>query len=193
MVLRLGAAIPNTKDLELFFKVAKRCPSHRFVMALVFAHKLEDHANKIIALNKSMGNPVDIRVNLDAAEVAELTRQAGILLHTKSAKVNFGMPVSIAESMATGTYVLTRDCAAARDYLGKAGATYKNENDALDKILATLNWGEADWQRAGDRAIDRAFRRHSDVLVFWPLLRDWLRLTRRGGEAKALKIPAPGS
>ena len=61
--------------------------------------------------------------------------QAGIYVHTaKPPETEYGtpigMPVSIAEAMATGAHVLVRDIPELRAYVGDAGATYRDGEEA---------------------------------------------------------------
>lgn len=179
LVLRAGAAVPNGKDHRFFLDLAKHCPGHRFVMATVVCQGVEGYADELRRLNESMGHPIDLRFNLPAEAVAALTREAGIYLHTKSPDAAFGMPISIAESMASGCYVLARDCPAAADYLGEAGATYRDESDAARLIAETVNWRDADWDQCQRTAVEHAFHRFSDHVVFRPMLDLWLAVAGR--------------
>lgn len=179
LVLRVGAAIPKTKDLEAFVRMATRCRSHRFVMAAVICQRVEQYADTLREKNAELGNPVDLRFNVPAGEVAALTREAGIYLHTKSPSVNFGMPISISESMATGCYVLARKCEASAEYLGEAGRLYSDEDDAVRLVTETIDWDDQSWESAGRAAVERAYSNYADVQVYRTILDTWLALVQR--------------
>jgi glycosyltransferase involved in cell wall biosynthesis len=129
-----------------------------------------------VARNRSMGSPVDIRIQLSHADTAALSRRASIYLHTYSTTDPYGMPISIAEAMASGSYIVGWRCPAAEAYIGEAGATYATEDQAVAFIRETERWSEEDWLRAEVRSIDRAFARFVDSTVLRPMLDDWLAI-----------------
>lgn len=172
LVARVGTALPG-KDYETFLEVARRCPEHRFVLALCPAHKAEHWVGEFIAMNRALGEPVEIRVGIQHEEVAALLREAAIYLHTFSPDETFGMPISIAEAMASGCYLLARDLSVARSYLAEAGNTYRSADEAAALVAATLAWDEARWQAAGKRSADRAFSNFEGTRVLVPMVERW--------------------
>jgi glycosyltransferase involved in cell wall biosynthesis len=178
LVLRIAAGL-LTKDLDVFFHTAARCPDHRFVLVLGHSYQVAERTEVIRARAAELDAPVDVRVDLPHAEAAALTEQAGVYLHTHGEDHPVGMPVSIAESMATGAYVLARDLPGVAGY-GRdgvalyRGATVEERADhAAALINATLAWDEPRWRAAGRAALDVAWVHHPADLVAARLLEVW--------------------
>ena len=178
LILRTGAGKP-TKGLESFLEIASLCPDHQFVLVLGRLPNLDDYLERLLAENRRLGSPVDIRLNLSNEESAALIREAGIYLHTYGDEEPFGMPVSIAEALATGAYTLTRDLPGAAAYLGETGAMYRSSNEAAALIQNTLSWSDADWHSLQQRTAASARQRFASDQVLRCLLDDWLSITDR--------------
>jgi hypothetical protein len=104
--------------------------------------------------------------------------RAGIYLHTAKPPgtehgTPIGMPVSIAEAMATGAYVLVRDLPELSGYVGDAGATYRDVEHAAEIIASTAEWPEQRWKQAWIASVDRAFSIHADEMALRPIFEDW--------------------
>jgi glycosyltransferase involved in cell wall biosynthesis len=175
LVVRTGTALP-TKDLITFFKTAQLCLTHRFVLAVAQAYKAEAYLDEVIAMNQSLGNPVEILINVQHEELSEIMRNAGIYMHTAGVDQPFGMPISICESMATGCYVLARKFPASAAYLGNAGDLYETAEGAALYIQKTLQWSDDDWTKAAIRSIDQAYKNHVNVRTLRPMVDDWHRI-----------------
>jgi glycosyltransferase involved in cell wall biosynthesis len=175
LVVRAAAGLP-TKDLEAFVRIAGRCPQHRFVLAVARATHFETFPEHLREVNAAHGNPVDLRVDLQHDEVAALVGEAGICLHTHGLVAPYGMPVSIAEAMATGAYVVARACPAAAGYVGDAGTCWQTDEEAAERIRDTESWDDGRWAAARLASIERAFARHADLRVLRPLVDQWLAL-----------------
>jgi hypothetical protein len=120
LVLRAAAGLP-TKDLELFFYLARELPELQFVLAVVTCNLRESYIEELLELNEQLGRPVDLRVDMSHPAAAALMQKAGIYLHTfDPAGPPYRIPVSIAEAMA-GTYVVARRLPPAEYYVGDAG------------------------------------------------------------------------
>lgn len=175
LVVRCGAAL-RTKDLGAFLRIATRCPDHRFVLALARAAHVPGVVEEIDAQNRSLGSPVELRIDVDHDELAALLGRAGVYLHTHGLQDPYGQPQSIAEAMASGCVVLARACPEAQEYVGDAGRLWSTDDQAVAFLHETATWDEARWAAARLRAVDRAFARHADRVVLRPILDDWLRL-----------------
>jgi len=175
LVLRTAAAL-RTKDLSTFFEVALRCPDHEFVLLLVECAGEGAYLEELQAYNGSLGNPVDLRVNVAVEDVAELMARAGIYLHTHGLITPYGMPISIAEAMATGSYVIGRRCAGSQAYIGEAGALYDDCDEAVALIHETEGWSEERWRSTRLEAVERAYERFADIQVLPAMLDDWLSM-----------------
>lgn len=177
LVLRTGAGKP-TKGLESFLEVASRCLDHRFVLILGQLPNLDNYVEQLLAENRRLGSPVEIKLNVSNEESAALMREAGIYLHTYGDEEPFGMPVSIAEALATGAYTLVRVRPGAAEYLGTAGALYHTNDDAVNLIKSTLSWSQDDWQSQEAHAANSARQRFASESVLRPLLDNWLSMTQ---------------
>jgi len=192
LVVRAGACLPS-KDIPLFFELARRMPSHRFVFAGIKVNDFEDFPDELRRIASEMDSPVDLRFNLPREEVAELIGNAGVYLHTinpPGAKhgAPIGQPISIAEAMATGAWTLVRDLPELADYVGDAGATYRDIDEAEALLRQSMAWSPGDWRERAVRACDRAFWNHADDIALRPIFDDWLALAARTPSAAP---PAP--
>jgi glycosyltransferase involved in cell wall biosynthesis len=179
LVLRVGCALPS-KDYRSFMETALLCPRHRFVLVLCKAHAFEFYADEFIELNKKLGNPVDLRINMQHEDVAHLIRQAGIYMHTVCLDgphaTPIGMPISIAEAMASGCYILGRRCSASAYYIQNAGKLYDTTEEAAALIRETEDWNDRQWQEAARCSIDRAYGNFVSVHVLETIVNDWRKI-----------------
>ncbi|MFT3806653.1 glycosyltransferase [Arenimonas sp.] len=185
LVVRAGACLPS-KDIGLFFDVAKRCPRHRFVFAGVTCNEWEPYVDELRRLREQMQSPVELRFDVPREETAALIGRAGIYLHTihpPSAPhgAPIGMPISIAEAMSTGCYPLVRNQPELIAYVGDAGDAYADAADATRLVQASEGWSAAEWKARRLRAIDRAYLHHADMQVLRPIYLDWCALAERRG------------
>jgi glycosyltransferase involved in cell wall biosynthesis len=189
MVLRTSAGLPS-KDLDLFFEAAHRLPGHRFVLVAATCNLREEYVAYLTDLNRTLGFPVDLRIDVPRDEVVLLMAQAGIYLHTmvpagRKYASPVGQPISIAEAMAMGCYCLVRDVPGLAELVEGIGGTYGNLDEVVAKIRATKDWTDADWTSRRNRSIERAYGNHADVVVLQSLYNDWVALA---GTASALPL-----
>lgn len=143
------------KGLEDFFLVATRCPAFRFSLSANLSLGEETYLDDLRSLASSAS--VEFSANLLRSQTVERMNRAGIYLLTSDPKSHpFGMPISLAEAMATGCYVLARENASIREYLGDAGAVYKTVDEAAELIKQTEAWSPSEWEEASGRSIRRA-------------------------------------
>jgi len=172
MVFRTGAGLP-TKGLRDFFLAATLCPDHRFVLAVAVAGGYEKFLEDLHAMNVESGMRVEIMIDVSWEEVARLTAKAGIYMDTSDpAGHSFGMPISIAESMATGSYVLAREAPGISGYLGEVGDIYTTYEQAAELVRETLSWDDQDWEATSIAAQKRSAL-FTDHAVLPRLLQDW--------------------
>jgi glycosyltransferase involved in cell wall biosynthesis len=179
-VMRTAAGLP-TKDLKTFFKTAKLCPNHHFMLVVCHAYLKESYLDEIFRMNESLGNPAEIRVDLQHEEVAELMGRAGIYLHTADPNEPFGMPISISEAMATGSYLIGRRLPPSASYIAQAGQLYDTPEEAAYLIRETEKWTDQEWEEAYVRSVDRAYQCFVNVNVYRPLVDQWLALRHDSG------------
>ncbi len=177
LVFRAGLAKTSKNPFE-FLHIARQLPNHHFVMALC-RNSAPELERELVECNRELGSPVDIQFNLAHADAAALSRKAGIYLHTYSTEEPYGMPISIAEAMASGSYLIGWHCSFARDYIGDAGNTYSSVEEAAALIQETEGWSDEQWRRAELTSIDRAYRLFVDATALQPILAEWLSLTRQ--------------
>jgi hypothetical protein len=183
LVVRTASGKP-AKAVETFIDVATLCPQHRFVLVLGVLNRLEHYVDEVVEYNRRCGSPVDIRISLPTEEAAALVRQAGIFLHTYGDQEPFGMPISIAEAMATGAYTLVRRLPGAAEFVGDAGALYGSAEEAAHLIRLSARWYREQWLDRQARTVEFAYRNYADLDVLKPLLHEWRRIADAG-------IPAP--
>lgn len=185
LVLRAGSALPS-KDPALFFELANRLPDYRFVLAAVTCTLEERYAEAYRDLHRQMNSRCELMFDIQHEDLVPLMEQAGIYLHTAKPPgtehgTPIGMPVSIAEAMATGAYVLVRDLPELSGYVGDAGATYRDLDHAADIIASTAEWSEQRWKQAWTSSVDRAFLHHADEIALRPIFEDWCSVAGQCG------------
>jgi glycosyltransferase involved in cell wall biosynthesis len=173
LVLRTAAAKPN-KGLSDFIEAASLCTRHRFVLAV---DPVEPSFMPVLRDQAAKSGRIELLENVPNEEAARLTRKAGIYLDTSDPGGHlFGMPISIAESMAAGAYVLVRDSAPARAYIGDGGRAYQSAQEAAAIINETAAWSDSEWHGISARAVLRA-RAFSSEAVLPRMLSDWKAIT----------------
>jgi glycosyltransferase involved in cell wall biosynthesis len=192
LVVRTAAALAS-KDLGFFLELAKRLPDYRFVLAVIACNHRETYVDELLQMRHRLASPAEIRVNLAHAESEALIARAGIYLHTvlppgEADATPIGQPVSIAEAMATGCYVLVRDQPPLVDYVGEAGAPYRDLDTAAGLIAATGGWDEAEWRLAAHRGVNRAWSRHAGDFAFRPIYDAWVEILGDRLKADRLEV-----
>lgn len=175
-VLRTSAGKRN-KGLGDFFATAALCPEFSFTLASADVCEDKNYFEELGPLNSRVASGrVSLIRNASWSEAAKLTLEAGIYLDTSDPTGHpFGMPISIAESLVTGSFVLALDGPAAREYLGNAGRVYRSPSEAAFFINETLKWDEEKWVDIRKAAIERA-RSFSDEIVLSRIIADWCSL-----------------
>lgn len=182
LIVRASAGIPS-KDIPMFLELAKELPEFKFILALIPCNHREKYIDQFKNLANELKSPVEILVSLSRESIAKLISEAGIYLHTTNAigsenATPIGMPISIAEAMATGAYIIVRDIDELINYVGDAGAAYHDINNAVEIIRATELWSDEMWEDAWKRSIERAFCYHADEITLRPIFDDWLEIAR---------------
>lgn len=180
-VARAGVARPE-QGHDAFIRIASRLSGFHCVLIVASGFREKAYMDGLHQQNRDLGAPVEILSNLQYRDVAPVVAGAALYLHTWSPAKPYGMPVSIAEAMATGSYVLTPDAHGAGDYVGEAGTTYRSEEEAVEIIQRTSTWPPDVWSRMRDRACRRASENFSADRVTRALVADWqaLRSERAG-------------
>lgn len=179
-VVRLSAG-RRVKGLADFLSVARLVNRGgvgpgTFHLAVCSVHGDEGYVAELLRDGPKAG--VHVHTNVGRALATEMIRGAGIYLDTSDpAGHPFGMPISIAEALASGCFVLARDCPAVHEYLGACGAVYGSVGEAAKHVLRALKWDYDTWESVGRSARGRARDFRSDV-VLPKLVEDWERFVK---------------
>ena len=165
------AGLPK-KALEVFFETAVLCPDLHFVLALATCTGNREIIERCIELNHRLGKPVDLRLDLPHAEVVPLLQEAGCYLCTQRADKR-GMPIAIAEALASGCYLLVPHFPWLMDMIGGRGTTYQNAEEAAGRLSETRTWSPSKWHEVASDAASYAQARYSDEVVLPQLLKTW--------------------
>lgn len=171
-VLRMAAA-KSTKGLDDFFSVAEMCPEYDFVLGLADMGQDPGFFQELAARRNKSGR-VRMMQNVSWPKAQELTHYAGIYLDTSDAAGHrFGMPISIAESMATGCVILAKNAPGLVEYLGEAGRyIYWTPADAAKILKDIIQWGDRRWDSELQTSLREAVRFRDDV-VLSKIVSDW--------------------
>jgi len=180
MVLRCGAAL-RSKDVEIMFDLADMLPEFIVVYAGVTCNGFEDYVDELKKIAAEKKTRLQVLFDVDHDRMSRMMEDAAIYLHTahlpgQKYHTPLGMPISVAEAMATGSYIVIRDCSEFSCYVGDAGGFYNNVEQAASLISATKEWTDDDWNLRWAKSVDRATRYHSAEKVFKPVLDQWLQL-----------------
>lgn len=178
LVLRLAAG-KSTKGLDDFFSVAELCPEYTFVLGLADMGQDVEFFQQLAA-RKNRGGMVRMMRNVPWPEARALTALAGVYLDTSDpAGHRFGMPISIAESMATGSFVLARSAVGLREYLNGSGSIYETPQQAAGLLNRMLTWNDDQWQEKISSALGSAAAYRDDV-VLRRIHDDWELIVKAG-------------
>ncbi|MES2972795.1 MAG: glycosyltransferase [Pseudomonadota bacterium] len=172
LVLRTAACL-ETKDIDLFIRVAARCPGYRFVLVMGRVDSRAELPDHFRELNVSLGSPVDIRMNVQRDDVVPLMQSAGIYLHTFGFMLPFGMPISIAEALACGSVPVVRNDPVARNYAGAGALFYDTEDEVVEHLHRMLSWTPAHWEERAQVNARFARSRYADDVVLPLILENW--------------------
>lgn len=176
LALRLGAGLPS-KRLGDFLKVAELCPEYRYVLGLascdsvgyVADHLKRDNPNSKVAIFKNLA--------WDAA--AQLTRRAGVFIHTYDETAHpFGMPMSIVEALSTGSIVFIRDTIAARELASDAAFYYTTLEEIAGTMRQILGWTNDQWAKQIERSAMQG-QLYRDAVVLPRVIHDWEHILER--------------
>ena len=179
LVIRTAAGLPY-KDIVTFLETAARCPEFRFILAVTHVHTHEAFLDELRDRNESLGSPVEIWHDVPTEELAATVRRAGICLHTNDPGGHrFGMPISIAEAMATGSHVIVRRSPDSMCFAGDRATYYENAEEAAAQIRKTLDWSDGDWRDVARRNSEYALEHFGDVCILRPVLDNWMKIAER--------------
>jgi glycosyltransferase involved in cell wall biosynthesis len=152
------------------------------VLGIGTSFKVEHWAAELAEQVEQSGAPVEVRRDLSFADAVALVGRAGVYLHTHGTDHPLGMPISIAEAMATGSVVVARQLPGMGDYVRDAGFLYDGltvgdrADHAAAHIEATRHWDDERWASAWRTSVDRAWSIHPTDVVAADLLRTWREL-----------------
>lgn len=191
-VLRTSAGRPD-KGLTDFFETARLLSSklsqglgYHFKLAVAEAGGPGGGKPFVDSLvQPALDSGVELHIDLPWPGVRRLMSETSVYMDTSDpAGHPFGMPVSIAEALSTGSYVVVRRTDAAADYLGGAGALYSSPQEAADLIRSHIPAAET-----AAKAMARGMTFHAER-VLKPLVDCWRTLARHT-ERHQVSKPSP--
>lgn len=171
LVVCSTAGLPK-KALEVFFETAALRRDLRFVLAVATCTGHVEMISQCIEMNNRLGRPVDLRIDVPHAEVVPLLREAGSYLCTQRADKR-GMPIAIAEALASGCYLVVPRLPWLMGMIGNRGASYSSAAEAAVILGETQAWSREKWDQVASDASNYAHGRFSDETVLPQLLRTW--------------------
>lgn len=176
MILRTAAAL-ESKDLEMMFELAKSLPDFRVVLAVVTCNERERYAHFLRDYHRDERSRVELLFDVQRPDIAQLVKSAGIYVQTarrpgEAYATPIGMPVGIAEAMATGCFVVAPDLPEFAKYLAGTNVLYRDFADAVKQIESTRSWTDRQWRKAWIQSIDLAYARHADEIELADMLND---------------------
>lgn len=159
------------KGIDEFLEIAQAAPDIKFILALT---SMVDRPDAPTEITSTATPNVEVFSNLQHDNIATLMRGASVYLRGHELTGHpFGMPISMAEAMGSGTPVLGRADVDGfvTAYVGAGGACYSSIPEAVDLIRGFLHEGVPARRRAFERS--RVFT--ADV-VLPEVLREWKRI-----------------
>ena len=160
------------KALEVFFGAAALCQNIRFVLALATCSGHEKMVDWCVDMNREFDQPVNIQVDLPHNQVALLLREAAIYFCTQRVTKR-GMPIAIAEALASGCYVLTPNFPWLAEMFGIYGTTYHDAIDSATHISECQKWTSSEWEKLSRGAVEYAFGKYADQIILPKRLKTW--------------------
>lgn len=175
LVVRVATALLS-KNLNLFFNLAKSLPQLRFTLAVVKSHGAPADMAHFIRLNRAMGSPVTMEYNLPREKISELLGRAGLYVHTHSNDHHrFGMPMGVVEALGSGCVTLVPQQRTPIPFDG-ACEMYTDELHASQILRETLGWRDR-WLEAQAETRRMAERLTCDQ-VLPSVLAEWQKCCR---------------
>jgi glycosyltransferase involved in cell wall biosynthesis len=108
-----------------------------------------------------LGGRCKIYINEPRENISELMRESNIYLHTTNPAIPFGQPVSIAEAMTCGNYILARNVIGSAEYIGNdticsSGKLYDTKEELISLLQETLDWDDIRWLEIRNNSIYNA-------------------------------------
>lgn len=156
-VLRVGAGL-LTKNLELYIEVANMLPQFNFTLCIIRCHNLEYVCDDFVKMNNMLGGKCKIYINEPRENISNMMRESNIYLHTTNPAIPVGQPVSIAEAMTCGNYILARNTIGSAEYIGSdticsSGKLYDTKEELISLLQETLDWDDMKWLEIKNNSI----------------------------------------
>lgn len=177
-VVRACAGI-QYKNVESFIRIASMVPEKKFRLIFAWNARFPRYKDLIFDLNASLGSPVQILVNLSHAETAVVVGASEISLYTAHPDAHpFGMPMSILESMATGSLAFIRDHKVPEPLRSNA-LLFESEEGASRALRNTCDWSLSKWKQAHASSL-KAVENFSAPLVIPKIYWGWRNILKGG-------------
>jgi len=151
-VVRACAGI-RYKNIIEYIKIASMVPSKKFRLIFAWNASFRQHLEEVKEANLAHGNPVEILVNLSHEDAAAIVRKSEISLYTAFPSAHpFGMPMSIIESMASGSFAFIRDHKVPEE-LYAASLLFETPEGAARALVNTDSWDARRWAQVQQQSI----------------------------------------
>lgn len=172
--LVLRTASTNQRAQTFVIDLAERMPHFNFRLVLGDCRHISAPAN-VAEIRRRVADPIEnLRIdwNVSKAGMAKLFNRAGVYLFTFPEGKPAKMPLSIAQSLAAGCYVLAPNQPALARMIGPAGALYDSLDHARELLEQTLSWDDAKWTEVERAARTQAepmlsHNAYADLVPYW--------------------------
>jgi hypothetical protein len=132
-IASISAGLPK-KDWPLLLEAMNRLPEFDRVIVMARTNGFEDLPDTVTRLAAELSNPVEVKVNLDRAQVFELLSRTAVMLYTVLPGIALGMPMSVIEAMRAGACVITPDAPEMRELCGPGFRPYHDAADIVTHV-----------------------------------------------------------
>ncbi|TMI49986.1 glycosyltransferase [Candidatus Bathyarchaeota archaeon] len=145
VVVTVARGVPE-KNLELFWEVAKRFPSHEFVLLLTRDPRFVEYSMALECTAPANGRVI---VNPDKEMYQETLSRSKIYLHLMRGE-HFG--ITVVESMSAGCVPVVHDSGGPKEIVGSSGLLWHRE----DEIPILLAIADASYEAMSKLSMERA-------------------------------------
>jgi glycosyltransferase involved in cell wall biosynthesis len=176
--LVLRAASTNARNQLMFIELAKALPDYHF--RLMMSHCYHQTApTNLAAIRQALAVPLEnCRVDMNVSKIgmAQAYNRAGIYCFTFPEGKVANMPLSVAQALAAGCYVIAPNQPTLKAMIGPAGAVFNNFDEAVALIKATETWSDQRWSEVEALAKTQAtpmlsHHAYADLVPFWQSLK----------------------
>jgi glycosyltransferase involved in cell wall biosynthesis len=139
-IASISAGLPK-KDWPLLLDAMNRLPEFDRVIVMARTNGFEDLPDAVTQAAAELPHPVEVKVNLDRAEVFDLLSRTAAMLYTVLPGIALGMPMSVIEAMRAGACVITPDAPEMRELCGPGFRPYRDAADIVTHVREIMAGG----------------------------------------------------